>query len=220
MTESPPIPGNLYDKYGTRNPVARLLMAGFLGTMARLVERVNPRDSVLEVGCGEGHLAHELSLRQGPFARFELCDLSLDRLRSDLGPSIRPRVASIYELPYADREFDLVICSEVLEHLEAPERGLRELTRVARHAVLVSTPHEPWFRILNLCRGAYLEALGNTPGHLQHFGPSTLRRLLEPHLTIDSLQRPLPWLVALCRPLQRSPGANRSRALVVDPKSG
>ncbi len=220
MTELSLPPGNLYDKYRTKNPIARLLMGHFLQVMEDLVERVTPRDSVLEVGCGEGHLAYELAGRCGPFARFEICDLSLARLRHDLPPSIQARVASIYALPYPDREFDLVVCSEVLEHLEHPEAALLELARVARHAVLVSTPNEPWFRILNLCRGAYLDTLGNTPGHIQHFGPTTLRRLLRAGLTVQALRRPLPWLIALCRPAEPAGSTGTSRTLVVDSKSG
>lgn len=51
--------GNVYDKYGTNNPVSRALMCGFLGTVTHLYERVAPA-TVLEVRCGEGHLAHHL----------------------------------------------------------------------------------------------------------------------------------------------------------------
>ena len=49
------------------------------------------------------------------------------------------RVASATDLPYADRQFDLVICTDVLEHLyiEDVPLALAELTRVAkRYAVL------------------------------------------------------------------------------------
>jgi len=37
---------------------------------------------------------------------------------------------SLYELPYADQTFDLVVCFSVFEHLTDPLKGLREVARV------------------------------------------------------------------------------------------
>jgi ubiquinone/menaquinone biosynthesis C-methylase UbiE len=51
--------GNVYDKYGTTNPIARRLMQGFLDAVTELY-RVAAPASVLEVGCGEGELAAHL----------------------------------------------------------------------------------------------------------------------------------------------------------------
>ena len=190
--------GNVYDKYGTRNPVARWLMAGFLSAVTDLYRQVGPR-SVLEVGCGEGRLAHHLVTHGGRPERFDACDLSLDRLVPELDAMITFREASIYELPYEASSFDLVVCCEVLEHLEDPERGLRELARVSRGPVLISTPREPLWRLLNMARGQYLPALGNTPGHIQHFSSSDLERLAGNVLTDLQRRAPLPWTVLLGR---------------------
>ena len=49
------VAGNLYDKYSTNNPIARRLMDGFLQSFDALLE-LKQADTVLEVGCGEGHL--------------------------------------------------------------------------------------------------------------------------------------------------------------------
>ena len=69
------IVGNVYDKYGTRNPIARALMRGFTGAVTDLYLGTGAR-SVLEVGCGEGRLAHHLIQAARP-ARFEACDVEL-----------------------------------------------------------------------------------------------------------------------------------------------
>src|SRR3954453_15089568 len=45
--------GNVYDKYGTSNPVARRLMAGFMAQFDELVGRTGAAGGH-EVGCGEG----------------------------------------------------------------------------------------------------------------------------------------------------------------------
>ncbi|MBZ9922657.1 hypothetical protein LB579_33925 [Mesorhizobium sp. BR1-1-7] len=45
--------GNTYDKYGTRNLIARRMVAGFDGALSGLVAKVGPA-TIHEVGCGEG----------------------------------------------------------------------------------------------------------------------------------------------------------------------
>jgi ubiquinone/menaquinone biosynthesis C-methylase UbiE len=191
--------GNVYDKYATKNPLARWLMNGFLREVTELYEQVGAR-TVLEVGCGEGHLAQHLFSREPRPDRFEACDLKLDHLATGLDPALGFREASIYELPWPEGSFDLVVCCEVLEHLKEPARGLRELARVSRRAVLLSTPREPLWRLLNLARGKYWSALGNTPGHVQHFSRDALERLVSPFMEIRQTRTPTPWTVLLGTP--------------------
>lgn len=191
--------GNVYDKYGTRNPIARALMRGFLEAVTDLYRRSEPQ-SVLEVGAGEGHLARHLFDCGPPPQRFEITDVDVAAVDPDLDPRIAVRPASIYALPYPDDAFDLVVCCEVLEHLEDPKMGLGELARVARRRVIVSTPWEPTWRLLNLARGRYVRDLGNTPGHLQHFSRRRLQRLVETRVRVLERRTPLPWTILLGEP--------------------
>lgn len=190
--------GNVYDKYGTKNPIARAMMRSFLHAVGELAGRAPPR-SVLEVGCGEGHLAQRLMAELRP-ARFAACDVSLERVIADADPRIEFEVASIYDLPHPTRSFDLVVCCEVLEHLEEPKRALNELCRVTAGRLLVSTPREPLWRCLNLARGKYLAELGNTPGHIQHFSTRGLVQLLEQRARVLACRQPIPWTVLLAEP--------------------
>lgn len=192
------IVGNVYDKYGTTNPIARRLMKGFLDAVTGLYRSEAPT-TVLEVGCGEGRLADTL-LRTGTRAKtFEACDLELDRIAPGLDPAIEFREASIYELPHDDSSFDLVVCCEVLEHLEHPADGLAELARVARRGVLLSVPWEPVWSVLNMARGKYWSDLGNTPGHIQRFSRSAFLDLVGTALEIRAVRRPIPWTVVLAQ---------------------
>lgn len=184
--------GNVEDKYHARNPIARALMRGFLRAVTELYLEAGPR-RVLEVGCGEGRLADHLIRRRRP-ERFEACDVEL-RPAPEIDPEIALREASIYALPYADASFDLVVCCEVLEHLHDPAAGLAELARVSSRHVLLSTPWEPVWRLLNLARGRYVRDLGNTPGHVQHFGRRALIDLARTRLEVRAVRRPLPWTV-------------------------
>jgi len=194
------IVGNVYDKYNSQNPFARLLMAGFLKGVTELYNLAQPT-SVLEVGCGEGALANHLlkhALKQP--ARFVACDLSLEKVDRRSDPLIEFNEASIYDLPYSENEFEFVVCCEVLEHLENPHLGIAEIARVAEKGVLLSTPWEPIWRLLNLARGKYVKELGNTPGHIQHFGRHELIKLVQFRLKVIQKRTPLPWTIILAGP--------------------
>ena len=201
--DSTVIVGNVYDKYGTRNPVARHLMRGFLTAVSELYLQARPR-RVLEIGCGEGLLAqHLIGLGHQPDA-FHACDLNLETLAPNLDERLTFCEADVYRLPFDDMSFDLVVCCEVLEHLQFPDRGIAEICRVSSAAVLVSTPREPLWRLLNILRGKYWKSLGNTPGHVQHFSQLGLLRRLEAALEITECRAPLPWTVVLGRVRQAS----------------
>lgn len=200
MSEQANVVGNVYDKYESSNPIARLLMARFLRAVTGLYQRVAP-ETVLEVGCGEGKLADHL-VKAGPRPEeFHAVDLELTQIKRGLDPLIFFRNASIYELPYEDDQFDLVVCCEVLEHLERPADGMVELARVAKRAVLISTPWEPVWRAMNMARGKYVREWGNTPGHIQHFSRAGLIALAQTRLKIVAKRTPLPWTVLLGEPL-------------------
>jgi SAM-dependent methyltransferase len=193
------IVGNFYDKYATKNRISRALVGGFLSSVTPLYRRAGAK-SVLEVGCGEGKLADHL-VRSAPRPeRFVATDLSLERQAPDIDPIIEFSEASVYDLPFEDRSFDLVLCCEVMEHLERPREALAEVARVARNFVLISTPWEPVWRAMNMARGKYLRDLGNTPGHIQHFGRGDLVDFAKTRLEIVSIRRPLPWTVILGEP--------------------
>lgn len=200
-TDTGNIVGNFEDKYSSHNPIARWLVSGFLDAVTELFVLADPRDKqVLEVGCGEGKLATHL-IRNAPApARYLATDLSLDTVGAGVDPRIEFQPASIYELPFASDSFDLVVCCEVLEHLERPAAGLAELRRVARERVLISTPWEPVWRAMNMARGKYIRDLGNTPGHIQHFTRRDLRELAATHLDILDMRTPLPWTAILGEP--------------------
>ena len=55
-------------------------------------------------------------------------------------PQADVRCESVYQLPFEDDAFQLVICLEVLEHLRDPEAALAELSRVSCSDLIVSGP--------------------------------------------------------------------------------
>ncbi len=197
--------GNIYDKYHTGNPFARLLMRGFLNAFSELVE-VSGAMEVHEVGCGEGELSIYLA-RLGKAVRASDFSIKIiDRARTLSGQatiappgSVEFRAADLYRLNQETDSAPLIVCCEVLEHLEQPRAALERLAALARPYLIVSVPREPIWRILNLARGKYLSRLGNTPGHVQAWTRRSFMRLLDQHFDIVAARSPLPWTMALCR---------------------
>jgi len=192
--------GNYYDKYHTRNPVYRHLVRSFLETI-RSFSRQLERPSVLEVGCGEGHLARYLGdgWTSGRIVAFDI-SAAVIRQAARLGGGPHFFVGSSYALPFPDKSFDMVIMCEVMEHLATPETALAEIARVARRRCLVSVPREPLWRVLNMARGAYWGSLGNTPGHVQWWSRRSFLALVRRYGTIRASAAPFPWTVALFEP--------------------
>lgn len=160
-------------KYESRNPIQRLLVNRFLARAAALAARVAP-GSVLDAGCGEGFMSRALARSLPGAVRPFGLDLSREALQAgaELGGGAGPGrtvQGSLVALPFGDRTFDLVVATEVLEHVDQPEAALAELARVARRYLLLSVPWEPWFCLMNLARMKNVRRLGSDPDHRQHW---------------------------------------------------
>lgn len=207
MTDGVGVPtGNTYDKYGSTNPVVKALMARFEEDLAELWARARPQ-TILDVGCGEGVLTEQWAMRN-PDAKIVGIDLDDRKLREEWDrrrhPNLSFRVQEATSLPFADDEYELVCAIEVLEHVPDPAATLSEMSRVARRCLLVSVPREPLWRMLNLARGAYWRALGNTPGHVNHWSLRQFKALLEHYGDVVEVRRPFPWTMLLVD-VDRSP---------------
>jgi 2-polyprenyl-3-methyl-5-hydroxy-6-metoxy-1,4-benzoquinol methylase len=194
--------GNYYDKYHTRNPIARALMQGFLRSFDALAARAGTPGQALEIGCGEGELSMRLARTGWRVQGCDIAEAAVDEARARIA-------AAGLDIPVACRDIaacreayppqDLVVCCEVLEHLDDPLAGLDVLAGLSRGHVLVSVPREPLWRVLNLARGRYLADLGNTPGHVQHWSRRAFVGMLQRRLDVVAVATPLPWTMALCR---------------------
>ena len=112
-------------------------------------------------------------------------------------PDIKIIQGSIYELPYKDKAFDLVLCTEVLEHLENPDKALKELVRVSNKFLVISVPNEPFFMLAQLIRGKNWSRLGNDIEHINHwtmFGfPKFVKKNAGSKIKILAKRFPFAW---------------------------
>jgi 2-polyprenyl-3-methyl-5-hydroxy-6-metoxy-1,4-benzoquinol methylase len=105
---------------------------------------------LLDVGCGPGSITRGLAalLAPGEVVGVDLSEETLVSARQEAlerGLSnLSYRVASVYELPFADGAFDVVFAHQVLQHLREPAAALREMQRVVRPGGLVAVRDVDW----------------------------------------------------------------------------
>jgi len=192
--------GNLYDKYHTKNPIFRAVVNRFLLTLKSVILSLDKIESILDVGCGDGFILDYIA-KEEQFSRLEGIDISeeiIEKAKKNY-PRLKFFTSSACHMGYKDREFDLVIACEVLEHITDYRKALLEISRVSARYSIISVPLEPIFRITNMARGAYITSLGNTPGHVNHWNKKSFMELINEYFFVEKVLYPTPWQIALCR---------------------
>lgn len=196
-----------FAKYATTNPIMRFVIQRFLRRITAEVSQLRPAQ-IIDVGCGEGLVAHELQKLPLPidYRGFELNPLAVEAARA-LNPGLSFSQADLFQLDLQAEPADLVMMLEVLEHLDRPDLAVARLASWTRRAGLFSVPWEPWFRIGNFARGKYLKRLGNHPEHVQQFDHRSFHALLAPHFAEVHVFSCFPWLIGIVQNPRQGPRA-------------
>ncbi len=191
-----------YRKHTSGNRLQRRLIDRFHARLTAIVKGLHP-ETILDVGCGEGFVA-ESFLRAMPavsITGFDPYEPSVNaaRLRNPRGTF---QVADIYEIPFDDNAFDVVCCFEVLEHLHDAPVALTELARVAKSAVVLSVPHEPFFCLSNAARGKNLDVTprGSDPDHRNFWSREALGHFVQTEMDVVHLTGSIPWSICVATP--------------------
>ncbi len=134
-----------------------------------------PRDceSILDVGAGNGFLSNELVARGKSLVAVDISEVALARVKAPTLLRSADRLTGV-----DDRSFDLVLCTEMLEHLDdATYRGaLKEFNRVARAAIMITVPNRENMREnMAVCPDCHHQF--HIWGHRRRFTPPNLSHL-------------------------------------------
>jgi SAM-dependent methyltransferase len=143
-----------------------------------LLGELRSGDRALDLGCGAGEFTAEMVTAGAVATGVEVADGALARAR-DSHPQLSFQLAPIDgPLPLADHSFDLVWCSEVIEHIADTGRWLSEVRRVLapRGRLLLTTPAHGRLRVLLGGIERFSEPLGD---HLHLYTNRSLNLLLN-----------------------------------------
>lgn len=186
-----------FRKHTSKNPLQRLLIKRFYNSLLNEVQALKPV-SILDAGCGEGFTLEKLRVNS---IGENLYGIDIQETAINIGKKLYPHIlftkGGVYELPYGDNSFDVVICTEVLEHLEFPEKALSELYRVTKKFCVLSVPNEPYFRIANFLRGKNITRWGNDIEHIQHWSSKGIAHLVASYFKLVSIKKPFPWTIVV-----------------------
>lgn len=166
---------NAYDDfYKGKDDEWRLLSAKYKAQNIKDVAG-NQFKKILEVGAGDGSILKYLDEWQ--FApelhALEISESGVDQINNRQLQNLKSvQVFDGYRIPFADDEFDLVILSHVLEHVEFERMLLREIRRVSQN-VVIEVPIDYRYGVDKRMKHflAY--------GHINMYTPSSLRFLLQ-----------------------------------------
>ena len=150
---------------------------------------IQPGDRILDIGCGTGrHTSAVFQFKKVTVigADPNIADLCETRDRMQLHQKLGEHgsgswalsAADITALPFKREVFDLVICSEVLEHVARDDLATRELNRVLKpgRCLVISVPRFMPERICWALSKAYTASKG---GHIRIYRKKKLIQCLE-----------------------------------------
>jgi SAM-dependent methyltransferase len=123
----------------------------YYGNLIKLITQLSgglEKGEVLDLGCGTGQVLKRLKPRQG--LGVDLSDGMVKIAGEGAGDNLRFLTADIITF-IPDRNFDLVICSDVLEHLEDYRPLLKNLSGYpGRPRIVLTWPNPRWFLIMRI----------------------------------------------------------------------
>ena len=188
-----------FRKHTSKNPLKTIFLSIYYKTFVFELKK-HAIDSVLDVGCGEGFILNKLK-EEGIGKNWEGIDYS--KTAVEIGKKLHPKLSlkqgSVYESGFKDNSFDLVVCTEVLEHLEDPKKALKEVMRISKKYVLLSVPNEPLFLLSNFTQW------GKNIGHINHWTFWGFERFIRENSGVNfkilSKKYPFPWTMLLLEKL-------------------
>lgn len=186
-------------KYSNKNPLHQLTLKRFFDTVAAEVLRMQP-GSVLEFGCGEGLFLEQLAQRGVKCPSLLGIDLREDALAQarTLNPHYTFERIDLFDLQPKE-PFDLVIASQVLEHLIEPAPFLKRLVELSRRHLLLTVPWEPWFQLMNLLRGRDIKRLGNHPEHVNRWTAGAFKEFVAAHARVENVLTVFPFTLMVAQ---------------------
>ncbi|HLF34884.1 MAG TPA: class I SAM-dependent methyltransferase [Cyclobacteriaceae bacterium] len=131
-------------------------------------------EKIVKIGAGDGNILSLLSSKGfgKSLTAVEVSESAIRQIKKKNIPNLfEIKQVNGNELPFRDKEFNLAICSHVLEHVENPRTTLREIRRISEYQVF-EIPVDFSFRVDKKVKHFL------SYGHINIFNPPLFRFLL------------------------------------------
>jgi ubiquinone/menaquinone biosynthesis C-methylase UbiE len=140
-------------------------------------------DIFLDAGCGSGELSLVAKNLGGNVISLDLSKSYLNRVSKSIGTRL---CASVSSLPFKSRSIDIVVCADVIEHVDDYEKVLSELSRVFGRLIIITTPCEGIIRrVYKWFFPKKLRQIDESVGHL-HIFPVKHFKFFQRNLRVKS----------------------------------
>jgi ubiquinone/menaquinone biosynthesis C-methylase UbiE len=95
-------------------------------------------NNIVDIGAGDGNILSFLSERNfcSDLTAVEISDNAIQQIKKKKIPGLKEiKQFDGYNLPFPDKQFDLAVCSHVIEHVEHPRKLLSEIKRISKMQV-------------------------------------------------------------------------------------
>ena len=140
--------------YNSSNPTRRRLhQSRFAWVVDKIIKYSSLTKSAVEFGPGSGiYLGYLDNLNEITFA-IDIEEVFLENIKMDITKfkNLHLRVEDIQNIEHVYRKFDLILCSEVIEHIQNPKEAIENLYQCLNSGgiLILTTPQK--FSILELC---------------------------------------------------------------------
>lgn len=170
----------------------------------KLVQQLNDVSSICDLGCGNGHISGRLAA-----LGYQVTGIDASKSGIQVARRIYPHANFIEAFidrdlddTIAQRNFDLVISSDVIEHLYRPSDLLEAAHSLLKPGgrVLIGTPYHGYLKNLLIAAAGKMDAHFSAlhdGGHIKFFSVKTLSQLMRSHGFSDlsfSYYGRAPWL--------------------------
>ena len=148
---------------------------------AKIVQSyLGPDDKVLEVGCKEGRLTHNINAK-------EIVGLDIDKeaiedaRRNEKRQNVKYVVGDAHDLKFPDNKFDVVIMGDLIEHVYDGNKVLSEANRVLKKGgkLLISTPYHGVLKNIVIALFYFDRHYNVEWEHIRFFTVKSMTRLLN-----------------------------------------
>lgn len=185
---------HMEELYNSKNLLVRFVHTNRLNQIIKCMPSKNGI-KVLDAGCGEGHLIEKLN-KKNFYYGVDITDIALQKAKKRC-PHAEFYKMDLSKIDFNDGFFDVVICTEVLEHIFDYKKVINELKRVLKKDgyLILTFPNEMlWILSRFFLRRKPIKV----PDHVNSFVPKKIKSLVNMELTSKvNLPFRLPFLISL-----------------------